>query len=192
MATSWILALILNRLTLSQSNSHNSQNINSYISEYLLIPRACRFLIVSFGDDAGFVAGLSQHYTAEYMWKISMFEPYTHDMWKCAVWLSLWESRCTACFPLVMFLHEDLALLQLSRSKSHNMNRASDPECFSRSVIWINVLHTVITSNKIYTSVCNIKLHITRSLREDISFTQKWNEIYLFSLSPYVVMRTLI
>lgn len=123
------------------------------------------------------------------MWKISMFKPDTGDTWKCAVWLSLWDSRCTACFPLVMFLHEDLALLQLSRSKSHNKNRASDPEGFSRSVILINVQHTVIKSHLIYTSICTkIKLHTTSSLREDTSFTQKWNEIYLFSLIPYVVI----
>lgn len=118
-----------------------------------------------------------------------MFKPDSRDTWKCAVWLSLWDSRCTACFPLVIFLHEDLALLQLSRSKSHNMNWASVPECFSRRVIWIDGQHTVIKSHFIYTSICTkIKLHTTRSLKEDASFTPKWNEIYLFSLIPYVVI----
>ncbi len=65
----------------------------------------------------------------------------------------------------------------------------SDPECFSRSVIWINVQHTFIKSHLIYTSICTkIKLHNTSSLREDTSFTQKWNEIYLFSFILYVVI----
>lgn len=70
----------------------------------------------------------------------------------------------------------------------------SDPECFSRSVIWINVQHTFIKSHLIYTSICTkIKLHTTSSLREDTSFTQKWNEIYLFSFILYVViLRTLM